>query len=98
MKVVFLKTLKKDIEKLKDNNIKIELKQVIHGIEQANTLQSIDNLNKLRGYYSMTYRIKIREYRLGLYHQNNIVYLARFVKKEDVHQVFPDKRLKKTEV
>lgn len=98
MKIVFLKTFKEDIENFKDIKIKAELKDVIAGIDDAINLQSIENLNKLRGYYSMTYRIKIGEYRLGLYHQGNTVYLSRFVKKEDVQKVFPDIKKSKNKI
>ncbi len=90
MKVVFLKIFKEDIGKFKDEKLKAELKQVIIDIKNAKNLQNIENLNKIKGYYSMTYRVKIGEYRLGLYFQNNVVYLTRFVKKEDVYKVFPD--------
>jgi mRNA interferase RelE/StbE len=90
MKIVFLKIFKEDIKKIKDEKLKAELKQVIIDLKNANNLQNIENLSKLKGYYSMTYRIKIGEYRLGVYFQNNILYLTRFVKKEDVYKVFPD--------
>lgn len=95
MEVIFLNTFKEDIKQFNDKKLKAKLKQVIIDLESSPNLQGVKNLKKLKGYYSMTYRVKIDKYRLGLYIQDNIVYLTRFVKKEDISKVFPNRKMYK---
>lgn len=92
MEIVFLNSFKKDLNQINDKKLKEALKHIIFDLKETDTLQSIKGLEKLKGYYSMTYRIKIGDYMLGLYKQDKTVYLARFVSKEDLYKIFPRKK------
>ena len=35
------------------------------------------------------YRIRIGDYRLGFYFEDNSIDIARFLKRDDIHKVFP---------
>jgi mRNA-degrading endonuclease RelE of RelBE toxin-antitoxin system len=68
--------------------LKQSLKVVILGIEAAEILSEIPNIKKLKG-FSTAYRIRINDYRLGLYYNNGVIEIARLVKRNDIYKVFP---------
>ena len=39
--------------------------------------------------HSYAYRIRIGDYRLGFYFEDNTIFLARFLKRSDIYKVFP---------
>lgn len=88
MEVIFLKSFLTDIEKLNDKRLKEKIKACILDIENANTLDDIPNIKKLKG-YSTAFRFRIGDYRLGFYKDENTIELARFVKRNDIYKVFP---------
>lgn len=88
MKVVFLKSFLKDIKKIKDKKTKGKIKDLILEIEAAETVNDINNLEKMKG-YNIAYRIRMGGYRVGFYKESECVELARFVKRNDIYKVFP---------
>jgi mRNA interferase RelE/StbE len=89
MKVVFLNSFKKDIIKITDLKLKAKIKSVIIELENADNLNQTSNLKKMKGYPN-AYRIRIGDYRLGFYLDNdNGIELARFVKRNDIYKLFP---------
>ena len=57
-------------------------------IEAAKSLDEIAGVKKMKG-YSIAYRIRIGDYRIGLYKENDCVELARALKRNDISKVFP---------
>jgi hypothetical protein len=49
MKIGFRKTFERDLKKLRDKTLLVKVKAVIELVEEAETLESISNLKKLRG-------------------------------------------------
>ncbi len=88
MEVIFLNSFKKDLKKIKNNTLKSKIKNIIIDIENANDLKSIKNNKRLSG-NSSAYRVRTGDYRLGYYCENNIVEIARFLKRSDIYKVFP---------
>ncbi len=88
MKVEFLKRFSKDIDELTVKSIKSALKRVIESIESADTLSNIPNTKKLQG-HKYAYRIRVGNYRLGFFYENDTVTLARFVDRKDIYKLFP---------
>jgi mRNA interferase RelE/StbE len=87
MKVIFSKNFKKDLLKINDNKIKAQVKSVIIKIETVKDLNQLTNIKKLKGSIS-AYRIRIGDYRLGFYFDNETVEIARFIKRNDIYKVF----------
>jgi mRNA interferase RelE/StbE len=88
MKVEFLSKFLKDLDKL---NVKSVKKSVVETIELLETIQSlteISNLKKLKGHKS-AYRIKIGDYRIGIFVEGNKIEMARVVHRKDIYKVFP---------
>jgi len=88
MKIVFLSKFYKDLDKIKDKNTRERLMKIINDIETANTLLEINNIKKLSG-DRISYRIRLGDYRLGIFFENNTVELVRFVHRKDIYKVFP---------
>ena len=63
----------------------------------ATTLRSISTVDKLTDIMGVkkisghphAYRIRIGDYRLGFYLENETVIIARFVKRNDIYKLFP---------
>jgi mRNA interferase RelE/StbE len=48
----------------------------------------VSNVKKMKG-YSVAYKIKSGNYRMGIYKDLEHIELARFLKIEDIYKVFP---------
>lgn len=88
MQVIFLKSFFKDIKKIKDKKLKSQLRAVIIEIENAQDLYNIHNIKRLTGFQGV-YRIRLGNYRLGLFLKDDTVEVARFIKREDIYKLFP---------
>lgn len=88
MEVVFLRSFLNDIKKLNDTKLKNKIKEFIVEIENAENVDEIHNVKKLKG-YSTAYRWRAGDYRLGFYKDESIVELARFIKRNDIYKLFP---------
>lgn len=88
MEVVFLRSFLDDIKKISDKKLKAKIKVFIIELEHAETLEGISNVIKIKG-FSTAYRLRIGDYRLGFFKDDNIIELARFVKRNDIYKVFP---------
>lgn len=88
MKIVFLKSFIKDVQKIKDPKIAREVEQIIFNLKAADSLEELSNVKKMKG-YSIAYRIRTGTYRMGIYKETEHVELARILKREDIYKVFP---------
>ena len=88
MEIEFLEKFSKDLDAIKDNKIKLALKQLIINLETIKTLAEISKLKKLKG-HKTAYRIRLGDYRVGFYFENNIIELARFIHRKDIYKYFP---------
>lgn len=88
MKVLFEKKFLKDVKTIDSKKIKLEAKKIIVEIENAKNIKEIDGLIKLKG-YKHSYRIRIKDYRIGLYIKNNTVEFVRLVHRKDIYRFFP---------
>ena len=88
MKTSFLSQFAKDIEKIRMQSVKDDIATVIEQVEQADSLSSVINLKKLKG-FKTAYRIRIGNYRIGVFVDGDTVEFARVVHHRDVYKVFP---------
>ncbi len=88
MQVEFLSKFSKDLDYISIKSLKSNLIKLIELIENSDDLNSIPNLKKLKG-HKIAYRIRIGEYRVGFFFENNKVILARIVHRKDIYKVFP---------
>jgi len=78
----------KDIDKIEDKKLKDKISTIIQIIKNSNTIREIDHLKKIKDFKN-AYRIKIGNYRIGLFISDNIVEFARFVHRKDIYKYFP---------
>ena len=88
MTVEFLKSFSKDLDRISSSTAKTQLKQTIIVIEKAASLQDVPNAKKLKDHRN-AFRIRIGDYRLGLFVENNTIVLARFLHRKDIYRIFP---------
>lgn len=88
MEVVFLRSFLSDIKKINDEKLKSKIKDFIEELENAETIDEIYNIKKLKG-FSTAYHWRAGDYRLGFYKDENKIELARFVKRNDIYKLFP---------
>ena len=65
MNVAFKSSFLKNIKKVKGVGLQEAIFEVINHVEQVESLTDIKNIKKLKG-YSIYYRIRIGNYRIGL--------------------------------
>ena len=78
----------KDISKLQDKKLLLAIKTALQHIEHAHTLSEIPHLKKIEG-TSNYFRLRISDYRMGIYVDNNKVTIARFLHRKDIYRYFP---------
>lgn len=88
MKLIFLSRFSKDLDKIKDASVKEKLISIISSAETAETVFQLRNIKKLAG-DKISYRIRLGDYRIGIYYENGIIEFARIVHRKDIYKVFP---------
>lgn len=88
MNVIYTKTITKDVRKIKDKKLTDKLTAIIQQLKTASSLEEIQQLKKLKG-HPAAYRIRVGDYRLGFYYEENTVTLARMVKRSVIYKLFP---------
>ena len=88
MKVEFLSGFEKDLSRTRDKKLAKTILDCIHLFENANHLEDIPNLKKLRG-HSTAYRYRKGKYRIGFYVKNNTITFAAFAPRSKIYQKFP---------
>jgi mRNA-degrading endonuclease RelE of RelBE toxin-antitoxin system len=87
MDVIFLRQFSKDIDKL-PTSIRKKLTRVIIEAEDAENLSAVQHCKKLHN-HNTAYRIRMGDYRLGFYFENNQIIMARVVHRKDIYKLFP---------
>ena len=88
MKVLYEKAFWRDIKKLRDQNVLDNLALVLEEIKKTTDLSVLGDLKKLKGHPS-AFRIKVDDYRLGFFLENDQVILTRFLNRKDIYKFFP---------
>lgn len=88
MKVFFEESFIKDIGKIEDKKLLKKIKAIIDEIKIADDTKGIHNLEKLKGYKTY-YRIRVREYRIGIEIISNRFYFTRFLHRKEIYKYFP---------
>jgi len=61
---------------------------VIRTLELAPTLSQVSGVKKMKGFKN-AFRIRVGNYRIGLYYQDGIAELARFLDRKKIYKVWP---------
>ncbi len=88
MQTEFLDKFNRDLDKINLRSIKTSVEKIILKVESAETLSQIPNVKKLSGYKS-AYRIRLGDYRIGVFVEENVVIFASIVHRKEIYNVFP---------
>ncbi|MGI0479481.1 type II toxin-antitoxin system RelE family toxin [Geminocystis sp. CENA526] len=88
MKVEFRKSFQKDLKKIKDSALLKKIKSTIEEIEIAETIQQINNLKFLKTEANY-YRIRVSDYRIGIYIDKDLVRFIRVLHRKEIYKYFP---------
>ncbi len=87
MKVIYRTSFFRDTKK-SSKTLLADLDSILLNLETAASLKEIEHLKKLKGHKS-AYRIKLNNYRLCFYYQDESLIITRFLPRKDVYKVFP---------
>lgn len=88
MEIKFTVLFNKDVQGIRDVKLVQSIKDVIAKTKQVETIKEIKNLKELKGTKNY-YRIRIGDYRIGLYIENNIIEFSRILHRKDIYKYFP---------
>ena len=88
MQVEFRKTFKQDLKNLKDSKVLKRIQKVVEEVELANAFSEIRNIKLLQGHESF-YRIRVGDYRVGLFVEGEVVAFVRVLHRKEVYRYFP---------
>ncbi|MBD2653590.1 type II toxin-antitoxin system RelE/ParE family toxin [Synechocystis sp. FACHB-383] len=89
MDVQYFPSFIKDLKRLKSfPQYELIRSLVFDEIPQLEQIQSIPNVKKLKG-EDNAYRIRLGDYRIGFYIQNESVILARVIHRREFYRYFP---------
>ncbi|QTD39129.1 plasmid stabilization protein [Polaribacter batillariae] len=79
MEIIYLRQALKDVNKIKNSKLKLKLAKVVANLKIAENLSEIKNVQAMSG-HSEAYRIRIGDYRLGIFYSEEKITIARFFK------------------
>ena len=88
MEIRYLSGFSKDLKKIKNKEIIFQIEKGINDIKIAKDIRQIKNLKKLKG-HNLAYRIRIRDFRIGIFIENDIVEFVRVLPRKDIYESFP---------
>ena len=88
MNVEYLDKFYKDIDKISSKIVKKKIIELIQHIENSSDISQISNLKKLVG-FTTAYRIRIGDYRIGIFFKEDTVIFARILYRKDIYKLFP---------
>jgi mRNA interferase RelE/StbE len=88
MKIKIDRSFEKDTDKIKDRKLLLKVAQCIEQVAAAASLTQITKLKKLSGFENH-YRIRIGDYRAGLFIKANEVTFERFLHRKDIYKYYP---------
>ena len=88
MQIVFQSKFSKDLSKINQPKVLADIEKAIIQVENVKTTIDINQLKKLKGYKS-AFRIKVGDYRIGLFIENDVIEFARILHRKDIYNLFP---------
>lgn len=82
------KSFEKDTDKIKDQDLLLDIADCIERLMDAENIKSIKNIKKLKGAHNF-YRIRLGDYRLGIEVKNKTIELIRILHRKDIYKYFP---------
>ena len=88
MTVAFKASFNHDLEAITDSRLLRRVESVIKALEEADSLAGFPQLKRLKG-YSASYRVRIGDFRMGLYVTGECVNCVSFLHRREIYRYFP---------
>jgi mRNA interferase RelE/StbE len=88
MHVEFLAKFHRDLDRIHHKSIKESLADLIEAVKIAESISEIKNLKKLKG-FKTAYRIRMGDYRIGVFIEASTVEFARILNRREIYRFFP---------
>lgn len=88
MKTAFRESFARDLKLVRDKQVLSRVKRVIESVEQADSLDGLPNIKKLRGPKNY-FRLRLGDYRIGVVVESDTVLFVRFLDRKDIYKYFP---------
>ena len=88
MRVEFLEMFSRDIDRIPVKSVKRSVARLILQIEAAESISNIPQVKKITAFKS-AYRIRLGDYRIGIFVEGDLAQFARIVHRKDIYKVFP---------
>ena len=88
MRIKIRKSFGKDIDKITDKKLLQKIITTIQEIENSENIQDVNNVKKMKG-KANAFRIRLGQYRIGMFCINNEVELVRILQRKDIYKYFP---------
>jgi mRNA interferase RelE/StbE len=88
MNSAFRESFQRDLKKIKDRTVLHEVRAVIENVDNVDSVLDIPSFKKLRGYTDY-YRIRLRNYRIGVRIADDTVTFIRILHRRDIYRYFP---------
>ena len=82
------KNFEKDTNKIKNSLLLNKIANCLETVQRAKTIHQIPKIKKLKG-FEQIYRIRIGDYRLGIYINDDVVEFIRCLHRKDIYKYFP---------
>lgn len=87
MRLIIRPSANKDVKKL-PKVIKQEVEIIVLQMIESERLNELKNIKKLKGHEN-AYRIRIKDYRLGFFMEEDTIILSRILHRKEVYRYFP---------
>ncbi len=88
MLIEYKESFKKDLENILNKLILNKVASIIDIIKKSTRLHTIPNIKKIKGFKDY-YRIRIKDYRLGIKIGKNLITFIRILPRKDIYKYFP---------
>ncbi|MEB3119980.1 MAG: type II toxin-antitoxin system RelE/ParE family toxin [Snowella sp.] len=88
MQVEFRPLFVRDLRAFKDRKLRQRIETVILEVEAANSSAELRNIKAIQGNPNF-YRLKVGDYRLGVYVKGDVVAFVRVLHRKEIYRYFP---------
>jgi len=88
MKVTFSNRFSKQLDAIKNRSLLLKISKTVETVISADDIRNIPDLKKLKG-HPFAYRIKLGDYRIGLFIEKDDVFFAMVGHRKDIYNKFP---------
>ena len=88
MRVELTKSFEKDIPKIDNSKIAEIVINIIEDLRISTSISGLQNIKKMKD-SNNAYRIKIKDFRLGIYIEGDKVIISRLLHRKDIYKYFP---------